>query len=186
MLIQILAHQPQMLGTIVSRTPVWVWGLLAALLTLGLSQAIGRPMSLRRLTLTPAGMTAFSAWGTVNAFGGSPQFAQVMLVWAGAAAAMFALVAPLSPPAGTRYHPATRSFDVPGSWIPLALILGIFLVKYVVGVELAMQPALARDTQYTLVAGALYGGFSGIFIGRAARLWRLALRPASVSPILSA
>ena len=40
-----------------------------------------------------------------------------------------------------------------------------------------MQPQLARDGQYTLVVGTLYGAFSGIFAGRAARLWRLVLRP---------
>jgi hypothetical protein len=50
-----------------------------------------------------------------------------------------------------------------------------------------MQPALARDSQYTLVTGALYGLFSGIFIGRAARLWRLAFRPAGAgaTPVLN-
>jgi uncharacterized protein YneF (UPF0154 family) len=71
-------------------------------------------------------------------------------------------------------------FTLPTSWVPLLLILGIFLTKYIVGVELAMRPALARDDQYTLVVSVIYGLFSGIFIGRAARLWRLALRSASV------
>ena len=56
----------------------------------------------------------------------------------------------------------------------MLLILGVFLTKYVVGVELAMQPALALDGPYTLAVGTLYGVFSGIFAGRAARLWRLA------------
>jgi hypothetical protein len=37
-----------------------------------------------------------------------------------------------------------------------------------------MQPTLATDGRYTLAVGTLYGIFSGIFIGRAARLWRLA------------
>ena len=58
----------------------------------------------------------------------------------------------------------------------MLLILGVFLTKYVVGVELAMQPALARDGPYTLAVGTLYGVFSGLFVGRAARLWRLADR----------
>jgi hypothetical protein len=37
-----------------------------------------------------------------------------------------------------------------------------------------VQPTLARDGSYTLVVAAVYGMFSGIFLGRAARLWRLA------------
>ena len=42
-----------------------------------------------------------------------------------------------------------------------------------------MQPSLAHDSQYTLVVGTLYGVFSGLFSGRAMRLWRLAARPAT-------
>jgi hypothetical protein len=79
-------------------------------------------------------------------------------------------------PAGTGYDPAQRTFALPGSWIPLALIVGIFLTKYVVGVDLAMQPSLAQDGSYAVPVAAIYGAFSGIFAGRAARLWRLAVR----------
>jgi hypothetical protein len=60
----------------------------------------------------------------------------------------------------------------------MLLIVGVFLVKYVVGVEFAVAPRLMRDTQYALGVAAIYGAFTGIFLGRAARLWRLALRPA--------
>ncbi len=44
-----------------------------------------------------------------------------------------------------------------------------------------MQPQLARDAQFTLVTGTLYGVFSGLFAGRAIRLWRLALRPQALA-----
>ena len=179
MLFQLIAQQPQMLGSIVSHTPVWVWGLLTALLALGLSQVRSRTVGLRRVTFMPLAMTGFSLWGMVAAFGNSPQFGSVLLVWAAAATVTVTLIAPTALPAGTLYDAACRIFTMRGSWIPLALIAGIFLTKYVVGVDLAMQPSLAQDSQYTLVVAALYGAFSGIFMGRAARLWRLALRPAS-------
>lgn len=177
MLIQMIVNRPQMLGTIVVNTPVWVWGLFAALAALGLSQLRNRRVGLGRMSIVPVAMPVFSLWGTASAFAASPQFGDVLLVWAGAAAAMLALIAPLQAPAGTAYDSASRSFAVPGSPIPLLLILAIFLTKYVVGVELAMQPSLAQDGQYTLVYGAISGAFSGVFIGRAARLWRLVLRP---------
>lgn len=182
MLIQLIAQKPQILGTIVAQTPSWVWGLLAGLLFLGFTQVAGRTIGSRRVMITPIAMTAFSLLGTATAFGSSQQFLTVLLVWIATAATAAALIAPMAPATGTRYSAASRSFVVPGSWIPLALILGIFLTKYVVGVELAMQPSLARDIQYPLVAAAIYGAFSGIFVGRAARLWRLALRPATIAP----
>jgi hypothetical protein len=178
MLIQTLIHQPQMLGTILQHTPVWVWGLLAGLIALGLQQVRTRQASLVRVSITPVAMTALAVWGNVSAFGASPLFAAVMLTWLLSAAAMLAVFAPLAPPRGTVYDAASRSFHMPGSWAPMALIVAIFLTKYVVGVELAMRPALAQDSQYALIVGALYGLFSGAFIGRAARLWRLAYQPA--------
>src|SRR4051794_3339158 len=175
MLIQMLIHQPQMLGPIVKSTPPWVWGLLAALTGLGLSQARARTASLLRIMLLPIAMIALSGWGLASAFGSSPHAASVLLAWLAAAGVGLAAIAPMAAPAGTRYDARMRTFIQPGSWVPMLLILAIFLVKYVVGVELTMQPSLARDTEYTLVTSALYGLFSGIFIGRTARLWRLAL-----------
>jgi hypothetical protein len=179
MLIQLVANHPEVLGTIVRRTPPWVWGLFAALATLGISQLRDRTASLVRVSLMPVGMSIFSIWGTVAAFGTSPLFAQALGVWAAAAAAVFAVV--VRTQANARYDAATRSYAIPGSVIPLALIAGIFLVKYTVGVELAMAPQLMRDTQYALTVAALYGAFTGMFVGRAARLWRLARTPATLA-----
>jgi hypothetical protein len=68
----------------------------------------------------------------------------------------------------------------------MLLILGIFLTKYGVGITLAMQPGMARDGLFTLAVGGLYGLFSGIFAGRAARLWRLAFQSMPLGrPILN-
>lgn len=187
MLIQLIAQQPQILGTIVKNTPHWVWGLLGLLCVLGLSQARTRNVGVARMALMPSAMAALSLWGTASAFGGSPLFVDVLLAWGVAAALMVGLLLPMALPAGATYDTARRRFTVPGSWLPLALTLGIFLVKYTVGVELAMQPGLAADGTYSLVAGGLYGLFTGAFAGRAARLWRLALRPAGAgAAVLSA
>jgi len=54
-------------------------------------------------------------------------------------------------------------------------MMGIFFTKYAVGVTLALQPALARDLPVALALSAVYGAFSGVFLARAARLWRLVL-----------
>ena len=176
MLIQMLVHQPQMLGTVLKSTPLWVWGLLAALVALGSSQARSRTAGLGRITVVPAVMTTLSLLGTASTFGGSPLFGSVLLAWMTAAAASLAITATMAAPAGTVYDAASHRFRQPGSWVPMLLILGIFLTKYVGGVDLAMQPGLARDAQYTVTTAVLYGLFSGIFIGRAARLWRMAYR----------
>jgi len=177
MLIQLIAHHPEAIGQILRSTPTWVWGLLAALLALGASQLRDRTASLARMSLMPVAMASFSAWGTLSALGSSPLLAQAAGLWLAAALALGGAVVLMGRPTAS-YDPATRSFRLPGSVVPLLLVVGIFLVKYVVGVELAMAPRLIQDPQYALTVAGLYGAFSGIFVGRAIRLWRLALRPA--------
>lgn len=159
-----------MLYQIFTHTPTWVWFLLTGLLGLGASQVVTRTVSIQRMTLMPLAMVGLSLYGTVSAFG--PEL-RVLLAWLAGAGLMAALVMqrPLDP--ATRYDDWTERFTVPGSWVPLLLILGIFATKYTVGVSTAMHPALAQNASFCLGFTALYGAFSGIFLARAARLWRL-------------
>jgi hypothetical protein len=184
MLIPLLVQQPQMLLTILRNTPNWVWALLAALLWLGFSQARDREASLVRVSLMPIVMTAFGIWGMTSAFAASAMFGYAMLMWMFAAAVSFAVIGTTRAPGGTQYHPQTRTFFLPGSWAPLALILAIFLVRYVVNVDVRMDPALVGNGQYNLAVAAIYGLTSGIFVGRAARLWRLAAERTGAEPAL--
>lgn len=162
-----------MLYQIITHTPVWVWGLLAALLWLGLSQTVARTVGLGRVIVLPLAMAGFSLYGTVSAFGTQPQ-ALVAYGLAAVAMAFFIMNRPL--PAGVQYDTATRTFSMPGSWVPFALIMGVFTAKYVAGVAVGMNPLLARDASFALVMGLASGAFSGIFAARTARLLRLALR----------
>ncbi|APW43584.1 DUF6622 family protein [Rhodoferax saidenbachensis] len=161
-----------MITQILLHTPAWVWGLLAVLLALGFTQTRSGLVGLPRITFMPLAMVALSAYGTVSAFGATPG---VLLAWLVGAAllATFITLRPL--PAGTRFDTATQNLFVPGSWTPMALILGIFCTKYFVGVDTALHPALPHDSAFTLGFAALYGAFSGTFAARAARLLRLAL-----------
>jgi hypothetical protein len=167
-----------MLNQIILNTPRWVWVLLVALLGLGFSQALARTASLKRITLMPVVMTGLSLSGVVGAFGaGAP-----LLAWLVACVLTAASLARQALPEATRYDPATRNFSLPGSWVPLALILGIFMTKYFVGVATAMQPALAREWEFALGFSALYGVFSAVFLARTWSLWRLALKQERVTP----
>lgn len=177
MLLQLLAHHPEAVVPVLRQTPLWVWGLLVALLALGASQLRDRSASLARVSLMPVAMTLFSVSGTYSAFGATPHLGLAITAWLIASVLAFALVA-RGRAEGAQYDPARRRYHLPGSVVPLWLIVGIFLVKYVVGVDLTMAPQLVQDTEYVLCIAALYGAFTGFFVGRASRLWRLAIRPA--------
>jgi hypothetical protein len=62
---------------------------------------------------------------------------------------------------------------VPGSWVPVTLILGLFVTKYGAGVCLAIHPSLAANTSLTMFLSLTYGTFAGLFWGRARSLLRL-------------
>ena len=174
MLVPALIQHPQMLGTALRHTPAWVWGLLAVLLATGIAQLRDRTAGVVRIAVLPLAMTGLSLWGLAGAFAASPMLASLVLTWIAVTAIAFAVVARTDAPSGTSYDAGTRAFHLPGSWVPLATILAIFLTRYIVNVDVAITPALALDAQYTMAVAALYGVFTGTFLGRAARLWRLA------------
>ena len=164
----------RMIVQILSNTPLWVWALLAALIVLGLSQARARTAGLARVAFMPVAMTGMSIWGTVSAFGSSPMFGYVMLAWMFGAAVMLAVVAPTDAPAGTAYDAEIAHLRPAGQLGTDAADHGHLPHQVRRGRDARHAARLARDGLFTLVVGALYGLFSGIFAGRAARLVRLA------------
>lgn len=161
---------------IITRTPPWVWAIMVVLLWVGLKQTLPRSVSLRRITVLPLVMIGLSLAGMFTAFGTGNH---ALLAWGIAAAIAVTVVMTRNLPQGTQFNAWTQHFHIPGSWTPLVLMMGIFITKYAVGVALTMHPDLARDALFSQSVGALYGSFSGVFTGRALRLWRLAGRQAS-------
>lgn len=172
-----------MLLSILSKTPLWVWALLLALTVLGAVQSRARTLTLRRALVLPVLMTGFSVLGTASAFGAH---ATVALAWLAGAGLVLALLVRRRLSAGSRYDPATGEFFVPARPGLLLLIWGIFLLKYTVGVALALQPGLAADAGFSAAISALYGAFSGLFCATALRLWRWARLPQGAPAPVSA
>ena len=161
-----------MLTQVFLHTPKWVYILFATLLWLGAKQLLAGSVSLVRVTLVPVVMTGLAVIGVATAFGDSPL---TLLAWCGAALVSLGGVLQRGVPASTRYHAASRSFQVAGSAVPLVLMMGIFFTKYTVGVLLAMHPDLAHQPGFAFGISTLYGMFTGVFTGRAVRLWKLAI-----------
>ena len=160
----------QIFTQIIAHTPVWVWGFFVLLVWLGSKQLRPSTLSVRRVIALPLAMTALSLFGTVSSF--SEQLA-ALTAWAlgATACAVAVLVTPL--PGAVRFDAASRSFAVPGTAMPLALMLGIFATKYALGVAIALNPLLGQSLVFALPCAVLFGGFSGIFAARSARLLRL-------------
>lgn len=163
-----------MITQIITRTPVWVWALLALLIWLGYQQTKPQILGLPRIIIIPVVLTGLSIYSTLSAFGISPE---VIVTWLTAAALSVFIVLQRPLAAGNKFDSHSRRLHVMGSFVPLALMMGIFVTKYVVGVTLNLHPEFTQNTNFALRFSALYGVFSGIFMGRAVRLWRHATKP---------
>nr|WP_315848525.1 DUF6622 family protein [uncultured Rhodoferax sp.] len=160
-----------MISLFLSNTPIWVWPLLLGLLVPGLRQTRTQQMGWMRVTVLPLVLVGLSVYGTL-AIAGAPGAA--LLLWALVALGAATLVLRQRLPAGAHYDLAHQRFTVPGSAVPLALMMGIFLTKYAVGATQALAPALLQTTLAANGIAALYGLCSGVLLGRSLRLWKLA------------
>jgi hypothetical protein len=153
-----------MIVEILRHTPVWVFLILAALVYLGARRVRTSQIPARQLFVMPVAMAGLSLFGLYQAFGASPVAAATWIL-------LFALllatgwILPTNP--GVQYSSATRRIHVPGSWLPLALMLTIFFLRYVIAVSLAMHPSLRIETPFVAGIGAVYGLSAGCFAARA-------------------
>ena len=162
-----------MLISIIQHTPVWVWLLLGGLVALGLSQTRAREMSLLRIAIVPLVLVALSLSGVFSAFGHLPV---AFGGWATGFCAALAFARNAVATRGATWSPGTGTLHVPGSWLPLSLMVGLFSIKYFAGVNLAMNPALASNAVFAGGCSLAYGSISGLFLARALSLRRLAPR----------
>jgi hypothetical protein len=165
-----------MLLQILSRTPPWVFALFVVLVLFGILQSRSRQLGLARVALLPLVLIGLSLSGLWSTFGAN---AFAIASWLAAVAAAVLLNRLAKWPRQIAYEPATRSFRVAGSWIPLAVMMLIFFTRYAVAVGLAVQPALAQSPWLAPGVAFAYGLMSGAFLARALRILGAA-RPAAV------
>jgi hypothetical protein len=164
-----------MITTILANTPVWVWGLLAALVALGLSQTRSRNVAPPRLLALPLALLGLGLWSMAPAFAAVPLAA---LGWVAALTLSATMARRLTLPAGARWLPTEGRLHLPGSWLPLAVIMVIFLLRYTLGVGQAFHPDWRTAQAVQLPLAAVYGAISGLLLGRALGLMRLRPAPA--------
>lgn len=159
-----------MLQQIIVHTPLWVWAMLAFLIYRGCSAAVDREAAIAKVALVPVLMLGLSGHGLYQ------------LAHADAVALGLALLAALvsgfaswraAGQAGTRAYPERGTVFLRGSWFPLLLMIGVFVVKYCMGVGQAMHADWAQGALVRAAVSLLYGLFIGISAGRMLRILHL-------------
>ena len=167
-----------MILEILKHTPVWVWGLFALLVYLGAMQSRTRTFSPARLAILPAAMLAFSLYGVLSVFGASVPAIAAWLT--GLVASAWAIVA-LGLPRNATWSEETRTFSVPGSWLPLGIMMAIFFTRYAINVSIALDPSLKQAAGFLPAVGLTYGASSGYFLARALNIRRRMKLPSTAA-----
>ena len=152
---------------ILKNTPIWVWAILAALIYLGGRQL--KPRVVKRFSVLIAPV-AFLFVGLMAAGRGSVGFAAWAVSLLSIAAITFFVCQPTH---GARYEANGDRLHMPGSVAPMMFMLAIFLLNYAINVVLAIHPAYRGELAWQVVPALILGALSGVFIGRAASLFRM-------------
>jgi len=153
--------------------PVWVFALLLGLIAMGLMQTRTRQLRENRLLIVGIALTVFTLVGVIQQWRHTPWLSLALLSWALACGASAWGLGQGAAPHGANYNPETRRFTVPGSWLPLALFMTIFVCKFVVGMLSATAPEHLQSVQAVIGISALYGLLSGLLNARSIRLLKL-------------
>ena len=159
MIIQILKH-----------TPIWVYVLFFLLLYIGINNLKSREIRVQTLFIAPLLILLLSIAGVASSFNVS--FASVSS-WTAGFLLGLGLMRLIFKPEGVKFLLTHRKILVPGSWLPLVMMMAIFFVKYAVGVILARNPEEAFDLAFIIPVCLAYGVFSGSFLGRTLWLYLL-------------
>lgn len=166
-----------MLQQLISHTPIWIWVLLAFLITRGVAAMKPGKTSLSALAVVPVLFTAWGLWSIIHRYDGSwdvwGEWLLGIVVGMGAGWMLLRHVKlSVNLPTGTLWRSADYSL--------LPLLLVTFAVKYGFESALAVSPALGNADGFRVAYLVLSGGFTGIFIGRYLRYlgaWRRMTTP---------
>jgi hypothetical protein len=170
-----------MLLQILSHTPLWVWAVLGAITTLGMTQLKARQVPRWRVMALPAVLLLLGLGSMGAGFRAHPAAAAL---WLGALVAMALAGQRMADRSGAVWLAGIQRLQLPGSPLPLVMALSIFCLRYVNGVATAMHPALTALPQWQWPLALIFGAMSGLFMGRALGLLRLAATPRTAATAL--
>ena len=144
--------------------PTWVLFLFFGVVYLGYLQSKTRKVSRTRIVVLPAIMVSLALYGvlTVPAHG-----VIAFVAWAIGAAAAVAMNSKVPHGNGVTLHEGQQHFVVPGSWIPLILMMSIFVVKSIIGYLIGSHSVNPEDVYFIAVSNWISGLISGTFLARA-------------------
>ena len=157
------------IGQAIEHTPIWVFPMFLLVVWLGILALKTRVVPFPALAALPLVALILGGQRLVAVATAQPM---ALAAWAGGM--LVGAAAGHASNAGTVVRPlaGTLKLEISGTRWTLALILGIFVFRYVFGYLYGRWPELAVDALLVMVeagGGALFGG---LFLGRLVATWR--------------
>lgn len=144
--------------------PTWVIFLFFGLIYLGYLQSKTRKVSRIRIVVLPFIMVSLSIYGVFSV----PSHAVLALFsWAIGVAGAIALNAKVPHGNGVTLHEGQQHFLVPGSWIPLMLMMTVFVAKGTIGYLVGSHTINPENIDFIGISSLVSGLISGTFLARA-------------------
>lgn len=151
--------------TILEKTPLFVWPLLAVLIWGGLRATKKNSVPINVLLVIPTG---FFIWSLITFFGRFGAEGVSVLLWVVALGSGFVIGYAHMHTLNLEFIHEKKMVMMPGSWIPLMLSLSIFSAKFSIGILTGMRPQLEGSLvifSLELFSAVILGIFAGRGIG---------------------
>jgi hypothetical protein len=156
----------EVLKQFIVQTPIWVWPLLAYLITRGVKARKPGNTTLAKIAVIPVLFTAMSVHDLLALYGLTADTTGLWLVGIVAGVAGGWLIVSRMNVIADRSAGILRR---PADYTLLPLVLLAFAIKYFFGVVASVSPELLTDGSFRVADVILSGLFTGLFIGKFAR-----------------
>ncbi|MET3108625.1 hypothetical protein AAKU67_003660 [Oxalobacteraceae bacterium GrIS 2.11] len=149
--------------------PTWIVGLFFGLLYYGYAQTKTRTVSRTRLTVFPVILVGLSLYGVLHVANST---VPALLAWAAGLRLAFYLNSHIPHGQGVVAQPDRQHFVLPGSWIPMLLIMTVFSAKFVLGYLVGSHMVDSESFNFIVLSSAISGLISGTFLARAVQIFK--------------
>ncbi len=154
-----------------SHIPLWVLPLFLFLLWMGQRQSRPRTMSPALAVSIAVALLGLSVYGVLAAFGARPI---AVVCWAAGFAASLTMGTRVFGPGRLAMTGDRSAVNVPGSWLPMALLIGMFGAKFALGFLAGTGSPMLQQLWFVSLASVTLGLLSGGFATRSIAVFQFA------------
>ena len=152
-----------------AHVPTWVFIVFALLVALGIWQSRPRVVSPMAPTVLAVVFPLYSLYGVISSFGAA---SVALLPWVAGLLLSILAGQRVFGPRNLARIPGSTTVRIPGSWMPLALMMGIFLAKFAVGFVQGARSSVGQQVWFAPAVCFSLGALSGGFASRAVTVRR--------------